>query len=45
MEPGDFVVTECGFLHSGFNAGPNVTSAVNIACKAWFSYAMEHAGH
>jgi len=45
MEPGDFVVTGYGVLHSGFNAGPNVASAVNIACTAWFSYAMEHAEH
>jgi len=45
MEPGDFVVTGYGVLHSGFNGGPNVASAVNTACIASFSYAMEHAEH
>jgi len=45
MEPGDFVVTGYGVLHSGFNGGPSVASAVNTACTAWFSYAMEHAEH
>ena len=45
MEPGDFVVTGYGVLHSGFNGGPNMASAVNTACTAWFSYAMEHAEH
>jgi len=43
MEPGEFVVTCYGVLHSGFNGGPNVASAVNTACTAWFSYTMEHA--
>ena len=45
MEPGDFFVTRYGVLHSGFNAGPNVASAVNIACISWLSYEMEHAEH
>jgi len=45
MEPGDFVVTGHGVLHSGINGGPNMASAVNTACTAWFSYAMEHAEH
>jgi len=45
MEPGEFVVTGYGVLHSGFNGGPNVAPAVNTACTASFSYAMEHAEH
>jgi len=45
MEPGDFAVTGYGVLYRGFNGGPNVASAVNTACTAWFSYAMEHAEH
>jgi len=45
MEPGDFVVTGHGVLDSSFNGGLNVASAVNTACKVWFSCAMEHAEH
>jgi len=45
MVRGDFVVTGDGVFHSGFNGRPNVASAVNTACTAWFSYAMKHAEH
>ena len=45
METGDFVVTGYGVLHSGFNGGPNIASAVNLACTGWLSYAIEHAAH
>jgi len=42
MEVGDFVVTGYGVPHSGFNAGTNVASAVNLACPAWLAHAIEH---
>jgi len=45
MGPGDIVVTGYGVLNRGFNRGPNVASAVNTACRAWYSDAMEHAEH
>jgi len=45
METGNFVVTGYGVLHSGFNGGPNIASAVNLACTGWLSYAIEHAAH
>jgi len=43
MVPGDFVVTGYGVPHSGFNAGLNVASAVNLACTGWLVHALEHA--
>jgi len=45
METGDFVVTGYGVLHSGFNGGPNIASAVNLACTGWLSYAIEHSAN
>jgi len=45
METGDFVVTGYRVLHSGFNGGPNIASAVNLACTGWLSYAIEHSTH
>ena len=45
MDVGDFVVTGYGVPHSGFNAGVNVASAVNLACTGWFAHAIEHAEH
>ena len=45
MEPGDFVVTGYGVPHSGFNAGVNVASAVNLACAGWLVHAIEHGMH
>jgi len=45
MEPGDFVVTGYGVPHSGFNAGVNAVSAVNLACTGWLVHAIEHAMH
>jgi len=45
LEPGDFVVTDYGVPHSGFNAGVNVASAVNLACTGWLVNAIEHAMH
>ena len=45
MKAGDFVVTGYGVPHSGFNAGTNVASAVNIACTGWLVHAIEHAAH
>ena len=45
MEPGDFVVTGYWVPHSGFNAGVNVVSAVNLACAGWLVHAIERAMH
>ena len=42
MEVGDFVVTGYGVPHSGFSAGTNVASAVNLACTGWLAHAIEH---
>ena len=39
METGDFVVTGYGVLHISFNEGPDIVSAVNLACTGWLSYA------
>jgi len=30
-------------LHSGFNGGPEIASAVILACTGWLSYALEEA--
>jgi len=45
MEPWDSDVTGYGVLYSGFNGGPNVATAVNNACTARFSHAIEQAEH
>jgi len=45
MKTGDLAVMGYGVLHSGFNGGPNIASAVNLACTGWHSCAIEHAAH
>jgi len=35
-------VTGYGVPHSGFNAGTNVASAVNLACPGWLAHAIKH---
>jgi len=42
---GDWGLCCNGVLHSGFNGGPNIASAVNLACTGWLSYASEHAAN
>jgi len=45
MVPGDFVMTGYGVPHSGFNAGVNVASAVNLTCTGCLVHAIQHAMH
>jgi len=49
QQPGDLVVTAPGTFHFGFNAGPNLAEATNLAWANWWTdgsfAAADAAGH